>query len=397
MIGQISLFDYLEENQNINIINPQINIENAYIVQPPKKKKKSKPEPKYKKAVGQYTMQCGTQCAGCDYPIHFDTYTGCSFACSYCFANEKPDKNIVAPTNGSVRALRNFIDGKRTSETRFCDWNIPVHFGATSDPFQPLERTEGKTLECLELFAKTKYPFIISTKGTLIAEEPYISVISECECVVQISAACKEYDALEPGAPGFEERIKVIEKLRGKAKRVNVRIQPYLPRHFEEVKESLKVFADVGVYGVIIEGFSTRRKKKRIDDMEWNGSRYQYPVDLLAEHFKEIKHEAHKCGLKFFCGETRLQFLGDDLTCCGTLGLDGFVPNKYNLPHMAYDATRPEPTEAMKRPATARPFRSVNQKTDWYNKVKNRSFAEMMIEGNEGYVNWLKELKEDYE
>lgn len=368
MYGQISIFDYIGETEL------SVNMKNTAI----------------------YTMQCGTQCVGCGYPIHFDTYAGCSFACSYCFANEKSDKSIVAPTNRAINSLKLFIQGKRTSETRFCDWNIPVHFGATSDPFQPIEKQQRKTLECLELFAHTKYPFIISTKGTLIAEEPYISLISECECVVQISAACKEYDTLESGAPSFEERIKAIEKLRGKAKRINVRIQPYFPMYFQQIKENLKVFADAGVYGITIEGFSTRRKKKCTDGMEWNGSRFQYPVELLAEHFKEIKQEAHECGLKFFCGETRLQFLGDDLTCCGTLGLDGFTPNMYNLPHMAYDAEYPEPTEAMKCSATARPFRSVNQRTEWYNKVKNSSFVEMM-EDNEEYVEWLKELKEVYE
>lgn len=377
MIGQLTLFDYIDENGNIDIFRPYVR------------------KPKTTKKVGNYSMQCGTQCMCCDYPIHFDTYTGCSFACSYCFANEKPDKNIVAPTNGGINALRLFIQGKRTSETRFCDWKIPVHWGATSDPFQPLERTEKKTLECLELLAETKYPFIISTKGTLIAEEPYISLISECECVVQISAACKEYDKLEPGAPKFAERIKAIEKLSGKAKRVNIRIQPYFPMHLSEIKESLKAFSDAGAYGITIEGFSTKCKNKRIGDMEWNGSRFQYPVEILADHFKKIREEAHKCGLKFFSGETRLQFLGDDLTCCGTLGLDSFVPNKYNLPHIAYDAEKPVPTEKMKQPATARPFRSIRQSTDWYSEVKGRSFSEMM-EDNEDYVEWLKELKEVY-
>ncbi len=347
------------------------------------------------KKIGIYTMQCGTQCVGCDYPIHFDTYTGCSFACSYCFANEKPNKNIVAPTNGGINALRLFISGKRTSETRFCDWSIPIHWGSTSDPFQPIEKTECKTLECLKLLAETKYPFIISTKGTLIAEEPYVNLISRCECVVQISVACKEYDSLESGAPKFEERVKTVEKLNSKAKRVIIRIQPYFPVYFSEIKENLKVFSDAGAYGIIIEGFSTRRKKKCTDGMEWNGSRYQYSVEILSEHFKEIKKEAHKCGLKFFCGETRLQFLGDDLTCCGTLGLSNFVPNKYNLPHMAYDKNYPAPTKAMKRPGTARPFRSVNQSTEWYNKIKDASFEEMMNDNKE-YVDWLRDLKEVY-
>lgn len=377
MDGQISLFDYIDENGNIDIFRPYAK------------------KPKTAKKVGQYTMQCGTQCMCCDYPIHFDTYTGCAFGCSYCFANEKPDKNIVVPTKGAVNAIRLFIEGKRTSETRFCDWKIPVHWGATSDPFQPLERTEKKTLECLELLAETKYPFIVSTKGTLIAEEPYISLIATCNCVVQISAACKEYDKLEPGAPKFAERIKAIEKLSGRVKRVNVRVQPYFPMYLTEIKESLKLFADAGVYGITMEGFSTRRKAKCTDGMEWNGSRFQYPIEVLAEHFKEIRQAAHDCGLKFFSGETRLQFLGDDLTCCGTIGLDGFTPNKYNLPHMAYDAEYPTPTDVMKNPATARPFRSTRQSTEWYNEVKNKSFSDMM-EDNGEYVEWLRELKEAY-
>lgn len=347
------------------------------------------------KKIAIYTMQCGTQCMCCDYPIHFDTYTGCSHACTYCFANEKPDKYIIVPYQNAINALRLFISGKRTSETKFCDWNIPIHWGATSDPFQSIERTEKKSLQCLELLAETGYPFIVSTKGTLIVEEPYLSLIGDCKCVVQISAACKEYDTMESGAPTFSERMRAVEKL-SKKTRLNIRIQPYLPLYHDSIMNSLKVFADCGVYGIIVEGLSTRRKAKCIGDMEWNGSRFQYPVDVLAENFKAIRGEAHKYGLKFFCGETRLQFLGDDLTCCGTMGLDGFTPNKYNLPHMAYDDVRPEPKEQMKVPKTARPFRSINQRTDWYNKVKDKSFSEMM-EDNMGFVEWLKELKEVYE
>ncbi|MCM1219704.1 MAG: radical SAM protein [Clostridium sp.] len=375
MYKQLRIFDYLDETGNINILLPYIR----------NKKKK----------VAVYTLQCGTQCLGCDYPIHFDTYTGCSHLCEYCFANEKPDKNIVMPCNGAINALKLFIQGKRTSETRFCDWNIPIHWGATSDPFQPIERAEKKSLECLELLAETKYPFIVSTKGTLIAEEPYLSLIGQCNCVVQISAACAEYDALESGAPTFAERMRAIEKLSKKA-RLNIRIQPYLPIFHRQIINSIKTFSDCGAYGIIVEGLSVRRKSKRIGDMEWNGSRFQYPIEVLAEHFKEIRSEVHNCGLKFFCGETRLQYLGDDLTCCGTMGLDGFTPNKYNIAHMAYDDTAPIPTEQMKQPRTARPFRSFRQTTEWSRYIKDKSFAEMM-EDNEDFVEWLKELKGVYE
>lgn len=42
MDGQISIFDYMDEKQNINIISPHITIENLYVAQPEPKKPKKK-------------------------------------------------------------------------------------------------------------------------------------------------------------------------------------------------------------------------------------------------------------------------------------------------------------------------------------------------------------------
>ncbi len=41
--------------------------------------------------------------------------------------------------------------------------------------------------ECLQLLTETKYPFVVSTKGRLVAEPEYIELLSKCNCVVQIS------------------------------------------------------------------------------------------------------------------------------------------------------------------------------------------------------------------
>jgi len=102
---------------------------------------------------------CGSQIILCDLPIRMDTYTGCSHNCTYCFTNFKLGESAVKPYE-SVQSLKNFIDGKRNVETRWCDFKIPIHLGGMSDPLQPVEEKYGITYQCLCLLAETKYPFL---------------------------------------------------------------------------------------------------------------------------------------------------------------------------------------------------------------------------------------------
>lgn len=52
MDGQINLFDYMDEKQNINILQPHITIENLNIIAPsPKPKPKSNRKPRRKNGI----------------------------------------------------------------------------------------------------------------------------------------------------------------------------------------------------------------------------------------------------------------------------------------------------------------------------------------------------------
>ena len=169
---------------------------------------------------------CGSQVILCDVPIRFDTYEGCSHLCEYCFVQRKSDVfNNIKPRE-TVASLVNFIKGKRTGEVAWCDWDIPLHWGGLSDPFQPAERKMHYSLEALKVFAKTQYPFIVSTKNKMISEEPYLSLIKQCNCVVQFSCTAPEYDEIEKGASTFEERVEAARKITATGKRVNMRCQP---------------------------------------------------------------------------------------------------------------------------------------------------------------------------
>ena len=120
---------------------------------------------------------CGSQAVLCGLPIRFDTYRGCSHGCKYCFVQRKSDLCAIE-TNETVKALRSFISGSRTKETNWCDWDIPLHWGGLSDPFQPIEAQYRTSFECLKLLMKTQYPFVVSTKGSLVVVEPYLMPVS---------------------------------------------------------------------------------------------------------------------------------------------------------------------------------------------------------------------------
>lgn len=338
-------------------------------------------------------ISCGLQCVNCPYPIHLDTYSGCSHACRYCFANEKLTIANIKPLN-NAKALRSFINGHRTLETKWCDWDIPLHWGANSDPFQACETEYKRTLECLEIFAETKYPFIISTKNPVLAtKEPYLSLLSQCNVVFQISMACSRYDKLEPGAPDFEKRLKAAKILSRRVQRVIARIQPYFIDCKSAIIKELPRYKEAGIYGIIVEGYKSKKKQKGLIK---DGSRYRFPLDILADHCKQIKEEAHKNGLMFFQSDDGIDHLSDDLACCGTYGLEGFKPNTYTLSYIAYQPDIAIPTEAMKQIGTTRPFRSIRQSQAWELHIKDKSFVDMLSECDNGYIDWLRDMRRKY-
>lgn len=275
-------------------------------------------------------IACGSQVVLCEYPIRFDTYTGCSHGCKYCFARTKVDLEKITAHN-CVGQLESFIAGNRTSCTEWCDWPIPVHWGGLSDPFQPMEAKGGVSLKCLELLAATKYPVIISTKGRLITEEPYLSILRKCNAVVQVSMVCSSYDKMEPGAPTFEERLRMVARLAGNCRRVIVRAQPYITSVKEEFLANIPRMAEAGAYGVTVEGMKFKNAKPGLVKVRGD---WCYKEDLLEVHYRKIREECHSNGLSFYCAENRLRPMGDSMACCGCGDIQGFEGNGFNIVSM---------------------------------------------------------------
>lgn len=333
---------------------------------------------------------CGSQITICDIPIRFDTYFGCAHACSYCFAQRKIDISNIKNFE-SAEALRGFIGGARNNVTNWCDWDIPLHWGGMSDPFQPIEKVRKRSLECLKVFAETQYPFVVSTKNKMLAEGEYFELIKQCNCVVQFSAACKKYDEFEQGASSYEERVAAAKKI-SKYKRVIIRVQPYIPAYFNDIIESLNDFKDAGVHGCVFEAMKYQYKEKGTIKLR---NDFVFPTDLLKQHFTDLKNRCHHLGMKFYCGENRLRKMGDELCCCGIEGL-GWKPNTANLNHYLFDRGGYRFTRRMREAGTCEPFCATHQTTLARTALRKMSFKQVMdvVVKNKDYL--LQLLPDEY-
>lgn len=319
--------------------------------------------------------KCGSQCYLCDLPIRIDSYEGCSHGCKYCFAKKFIDISKIK-TGENPSRLEAFINGQRSKECSWCDWSIPIHWGGLSDPFQPCERVHHISLEYLKIFEKTQYPFVVSTKGILAIEEPYLDLLSRCNCVVQISMICDKYDKMEEGAPTFQERLKMLNILSKNVKRTIVRVQPYMHEVFNDVYDNLEKFKNAGAYGVIIEGMKFKKKK---DGLVKIGGDLCYPYKLILRDFLKLKKRAHELGLKIYAGENRIRKYGDSLTCCGIDGLKDFKPNTFNLNHILNGDKNVIATEKQKEIGTGDCFCSLVQSTVKGRELRSQSFAYDML------------------
>lgn len=263
----------------------------------------------------------------CPNPLNFDTYKGCAHRCSYCFTNfRSPNAKgsfVGIERDSTAASLRKWIEGGRGQREKWVspDWKIPICWGRNSDPFQPMERETGWSLECLRVLAETKYPFVVTTKSTLIGEEPYKSLFAECNCVIQISMVCSAYDRLEKGAPPYEDRLRCAAEMSKVTQRVVARWQPmFVDPWVGDYLAEIPRLKEAGVYGVIVEQPKLPQPMGFCKIKAGPHSRY-YSYNLLAFNKRAIaiREACHRHGLVFLSGDN--QYLSDSLYCCGTEGL----------------------------------------------------------------------------
>lgn len=274
-------------------------------------------------------------CDDCAYPINFDTYKGCPHRCIYCFANNrdyagrKGDYVVRGETEG---ALRNWINGARGAREAWADWKIPICWGRNADPFPFREKLFRYSLKALRVFAETKYPFILTTKSAIPAQEPYLSLLAQCNVAFQYSVGIPSpFDkTFEPLAPSFEKRLELMAKIAPNVRRMIARCQPLFLEHVETLAARLPDIKAAGAQHFLFgEAYSIGKDFKRGYTARMTARRgryFSYPTKEIEAAFSFLRDECRKIGVpcSFECWHT----LNENGDCCGCKGLDGFTPNR---------------------------------------------------------------------
>jgi DNA repair photolyase len=290
----------------------------------------------------------------CGLPLRLDTYAGCGFNCTYCFARYRAEATFgsdnVRPANPETikKIFRFAIELGRfpTGVVAQClRRRVPIHFGGMSDPFQPAERKHRVTEATLKILGSYHYPTVISTKGTLVAETNYTDLIKSIgPVVVQVSFYTTRDDVaskLEPYASLPSSRLRTMEILSKRGIIVTCRWQPYIPGVSEAPAEFISRVGSAGARHVAVEHLKlpversqnlwlqlTQALGKNLFDeyiglgARKAGREYVLPPEAKVQTVLEAATVAHQNGLSFGAADNEFQYLSDGFCCCS--GVDQF-------------------------------------------------------------------------
>jgi len=309
----------------------------------------------YSEVTSAYSTPFGitSQFAFCGLPLRLDTYRGCAFNCCFCFARYRGGNNggtSVLPASAAAicttiqRALSRGSGGQGVI-AQFLRRRVPIHMGGMSDPFQPAEKRLGITRSVLETLRDFEYPTVISTRGSLVSEEPYLSLIRSMRAVVVQFSFSSTSEAvagrLEPRSPSPSVLLRTMETLAKAGVHVTCRWQPYVPGVSESVCEFVSRVASAGCVHLGFEHLKVPLERNNVLWSELNdaagydlygsyksqhakldGRELLLPASVKLDKILEVAAQARAAGLTFGAADNEFQYLSDTACCCS--GVDKF-------------------------------------------------------------------------
>jgi DNA repair photolyase len=314
----------------------------------------------------------------CYYPFKLDTYgCGCGNNCLYCYARsilnfrnlwDEENPNPADFMEIEKLLVDHFEKGKKTKFDNLLKAKIPLRLGGMTDCFSHIEKKYRNTLRLLMILWKYRYPYLILTKNTLIAENEYINALDKRLAYIQFSITTP-YDDIskiyEQGAEITTERLQALKKLSDLGFCTAVRINPLFPMykdgHFSRNIQSKKFkyfewdlirkCIEAGAK-TIIAGFVRLSswnikwiKEKTGEDLTWlfdknikeKNQALHFSTEEKRYYYEKMKKECEKWGAEFsvcYDGDddyNEFRYLwANKNDCCNGLGkIPGFKNNFY--------------------------------------------------------------------
>jgi len=294
-----------------------------------------------------------SQFSFCGLPLRLDSYAGCAFRCSYCFARFRGGnsfRDTVRPAEGGAlaRLFQRVFESEKPHKgviAQFLQHRVPVHFGGMSDPFQPAELRHRITESFLRTLARHEYPTVLSTRSILVATEPYMTLLKSVRhVVVQFSfSTTRDRIAaeLEPYSASPSELLRAMSVLTRHGIRVACRWQPYMPGVSEPAEEFVSRVSSTGCHHVALEhlkipvernhplwaeltkaaGRDFRFEYKSVSAPR-DGREFILPPEVKLPAILETARAVRTRQMTFGVADNEFQYMSDTGCCCS--GIDQF-------------------------------------------------------------------------
>lgn len=241
----------------------------------------------------------GNEGSKCHYPTRLDTYgCGCQHDCRYCYAKSLLDfRKLCDPDAPAVADVR---DIDRTVE-RWAKSNPGevVRLGGMTDCFQPCELQHKVTLATLRVLRAYNVPYLIVTKGGLVAYDEYLEALEPSLAHVQVTITTTDarVSARLEKATAPEGRMWAVGRLVDAGIDTAIRLSPFLPGLVD-----LKRLADVRADKMIVEflrvnGWTRKWLGGYVDLSPYtvkHGGYSHMPLDAKVAWVEKIRRETGK-------------------------------------------------------------------------------------------------------
>jgi DNA repair photolyase len=169
------------------------------------------------------------------YTHTLNPYTGCAFACSYCYVRQMPVSLFRGQTWGEWVDLKQHAATLLHKELLAAQRKGPVtiFMSSSTDPYQPVEFRAGITRSLLEVMIRVKPDFVLlQTRSPLVTRD--IDLLQALGNSVRVSMTVETdrediRKAFTPAAPPLAARMRALELLAQHGIPVQATIAPLLP------------------------------------------------------------------------------------------------------------------------------------------------------------------------
>jgi DNA repair photolyase len=232
-----------------------------------------------------------------DYDYTLNPYSGCSFACSYCYAAFFSRDLELQNTWGQwVQAKTNAVDVLRRMRTDLSGKS--VYMSSVTDPYQPIERRLGLVKDLLPILAERGVRLVVQTRSPLVTRD--IEVLKRFEHVrvnMTVTTDSRQVQsAFEPQCATSEKRLQAITQIREAGISCSITMTPLLP--VADPLTFAQRLKQTGVEHFVVQPFhadrgrfvagTRERAMKLTQEMGWDDVAYRKTVEILRANLPHL-------------------------------------------------------------------------------------------------------------